>query len=221
MRLASRLKTGRVERWRGGLGAAYLFSRPFVCGCLTSCTMLRFHLPHIEPCVRISRTRLSDWLLSPAHDVSFHFSRDSEKLHIFAGKYSSFRDRLVLWELIGKANLRTVGLFQQRARSQAPFLHRYYPASTVLRACPPPHTAEPAPHGVLVESHDLSPLGFPVFPRSPPPCMPAPLPRRNRPMLSLSCRAATAFPKNETGRLPQFPFRGLLGVHSRSGLHGR
>ena len=41
-------------------------------------------------------------------------------------------------ELIGKANLRTVGLFQERAKSQAPFLHRHYPASTVLRACPPP-----------------------------------------------------------------------------------
>jgi hypothetical protein len=66
-------------------------------------------------------------------------------------------------ELIGKANLRTVGLFQKRTRSQAPFLHRHYPASTVIRACPPPHTAEPAPHGVLVESHDLSPLGLPVF----------------------------------------------------------
>jgi hypothetical protein len=66
-------------------------------------------------------------------------------------------------ELIGKANLRTVGLFQERATSQAPFLHRHYPASTVLRACPPPHTAEPAPRGVLVESHDLSPLGLPVF----------------------------------------------------------
>ena len=65
--------------------------------------------------------------------------------------------------MIGKANLRTVGLFQQHARSQAPFLHRHYPASSVLQACPSPHTAESAPHGVLVESHDLSPLGFPVF----------------------------------------------------------
>jgi hypothetical protein len=62
-------------------------------------------------------------------------------------------------ELIGKANLRTVGLFQKHARSQAPFLHRHYPASTVVRTCPPPHTAEPAPHGVLIESHDLSPHG--------------------------------------------------------------
>src|ERR1700674_5750513 len=69
-------------------------------------------------------------------------------------------------ELIGKANLRTVGLFQERARSQAPSLHRHYPASTVVRACPPPQTAELAPHGVLVESHDLPSLGLPVFRRS-------------------------------------------------------
>jgi len=66
-------------------------------------------------------------------------------------------------ELIGRANLRTLGLFQERARSQAPFLCRSYPVSSVVQTCPPPQTAQPAPHGVLVESHDLSPLGLPVF----------------------------------------------------------
>jgi hypothetical protein len=35
-------------------------TRPFVCGCLTSCTMLRFHIPLIKPDVRVSRIRLSD-----------------------------------------------------------------------------------------------------------------------------------------------------------------
>ncbi len=83
-----------------------------IAGALMSYTLLRFHLPLIEPCVRISRTRLSDWLHSPAHNASFHLGRDSENFTIFAGKYSSFRDRLVVMELIGKANLRTVGLFQ-------------------------------------------------------------------------------------------------------------
>ena len=64
-----------MARWfRWGLSVA----GPFGCRCLTSLTMLRFHFPLIEPCVRISRTRLSDWLRSPAHEVSFHFSRDSE-----------------------------------------------------------------------------------------------------------------------------------------------
>ena len=35
-------------------------SRPFVCGCLTSPTLLRFHIPLIKPDVRVSRNRLSD-----------------------------------------------------------------------------------------------------------------------------------------------------------------
>src|SRR5450755_1713564 len=35
----------------------------------------------------------------------------------------------------------------ERSRSQAPFLHRHYPASSVLRACPPPPTARPVPRG--------------------------------------------------------------------------
>ena len=69
-----------------------------------------------------------------------------------------------LVELIGRANLRILGLFQERARSQAPFLHRRYPASSVVRTCPSPPTAQPAPHGVLAESHDLPPLGLPVLP---------------------------------------------------------
>ena len=54
------LSVSRVERWRGGLGSAYLsVSRPFVCGCLTSVTVPRFHLPLVKPDVRISRIRLS------------------------------------------------------------------------------------------------------------------------------------------------------------------
>ena len=35
-------------------------TRPFVRGCLTSRTMLRFHIPLIKPDVRVSRIRLSD-----------------------------------------------------------------------------------------------------------------------------------------------------------------
>jgi hypothetical protein len=122
-------------------------------------------------------------------------------------------------ELIGKANLRTLGLFQERAKSQAPFLHRHYPASSVLRACPPPQTAQSAPHGVLVESHDLSPLGLPVLPVDSSfthaiaitPAGPVEIRR------SLA-RPAAAFPIGQAGRLPHYPFRGLLGVHSRYGL---
>src|ERR1051326_4171591 len=69
---------GRVERWRGGLGAAYLCPALSSAGASLAAPCSVSTLPLIEPCVRISRTRLSDWLLPPAHDVSFHFSRDSE-----------------------------------------------------------------------------------------------------------------------------------------------
>jgi len=63
---------GRVEMWRGGLGCGLfsLLARPFVCECHNIATMLRFHIPLIEPDVRISRIRLSDWLHRPAHDGS-------------------------------------------------------------------------------------------------------------------------------------------------------
>ena len=46
--------------WRGGLGTAYLFSAPFVWRCLSIRSVPRFHIPLIEPDMRISRIRLSD-----------------------------------------------------------------------------------------------------------------------------------------------------------------
>jgi hypothetical protein len=46
-----------VARWcRCSLSVA----GPFVCRCLTSFTMLRYHIPLIEPDRRISRIRLSE-----------------------------------------------------------------------------------------------------------------------------------------------------------------
>ena len=53
----------------------------------------------------------------------------------------------------------------KRIRSQAPFLRRRYPASLVLRACPPPHTARPLPHGRPVGALP-PPLGLPVLRRT-------------------------------------------------------
>jgi hypothetical protein len=213
---------GRVERWRGGVGFGIVLCRGFpVCASIAACLT-----PFPPPA---HRTRRADFphralrLASPASTRTLCFisgvTPKTSQSSLASKVLSVTAESLV--ELIGKANLRTVGLFQERAKSQAPFLRQSYPASSVVRACPPPQTTRPAPHGVPVESHDLSSKGLPVFRRFPLPCMPTPLPRRNRPMLSLSSRAATAFPKKETGRLPQFPFRGLLSVHSRFGLHGR
>jgi hypothetical protein len=42
-------------------------SDPFGCRCLTGSSMLRLHIPLIEPDVRISRIRLSDWFHVVAH----------------------------------------------------------------------------------------------------------------------------------------------------------
>ena len=54
------------------------------------------------------------------------------------------------------------------------------------------------------------------------PCVPPPLPRRNRPVrMSLTSRPVAAFPEKQAGRLPHYAFRGLLGVHSRCGPYGR
>ena len=50
----------------------------------------------------------------------------------------------------------------KRVRSQAPFLRRHYPASRVLRACPPPHTARPGPRGLPV-GEPPPPPGLPVL----------------------------------------------------------
>lgn len=53
-------------------------------------------------------------------------------------------------------------------------------------------------------------------------CMPSSLPRRNPWVLvSLASPETTAFPEIRAGRLPHYPFRGLLDVYSRYGLHTR
>lgn len=46
--------------WRGGLGNGLSVSDSFGCRCLTSPTMLRFHIPLFKPDVRFSRIRLPD-----------------------------------------------------------------------------------------------------------------------------------------------------------------
>ena len=115
-------------------------SGSFVCRCLPNPTVLRFHLPLIEPDVRICRIRLSDGVRQPAHEQTRRCA-----LHRLP---SSFRNRRVVG-----GGTRQHGhspdswLLPERSRSQAPFLHRHYPVSSVLRACPPPHTARPVPRG--------------------------------------------------------------------------
>ena len=53
--------------------------------------------------------------------------------------------------------------------------------------------------------------------------MPSPLPRRDclGVVVLLFLQAAAAFPEFWPGRLPHYPFRGLLSVYSRYGLRTR
>jgi hypothetical protein len=101
-------------------------------------------------------------------------------------------------------------------------LHRRYPVSTLLRASPSPCTARPIPHGLPVEGHTPSPPRLPLLR-----LMSFDACRRYYPGGTAECvrrsssSAAAAFPKFEVGRLPHLSFRGLLGVHSRFGLHHR
>ena len=53
-------------------------------------------------------------------------------------------------------------------------------------------------------------------------CMPSPLPRQVRwNPFARTVPSASAFPRIQVGRLLHYPFRGLLSVHSRYGLHAR
>ena len=102
------------------------------------------------------------------------------------------------------------------------FLDRHYPASTVVRASPPPWRPGLAPHGVPVGAC-TPPTGLPVLPRLPSSIhADATTPAETvRCICRLSSRPSSAFPLPWEGRLPHYSFRGLLSVRSRSGLYGR
>src|ERR1700745_4150788 len=62
--------------------------------------------------------------------------------------------------------------------TEVPSLCRSYPASSVVRTSPPPHTGRPVSHELPVDHEQRSPLGLPVLPLIPCVCMPSPLPRQ-------------------------------------------
>ena len=83
---------------------------------------------------------------------------------------------------------------------------RLSPASSVLRASLPPHTARPDPRGLPV-GDTPPPLGLPVLRSDLLVYMPSPLPRRDRWVRALLPSPTTAaFPDLQAGRLPHYPF---------------
>ena len=106
---------------------------------------------------------------------------------------------------------------------EPPFLRRHYPASSVLRAHPPPRRPGLTLAGCRL-ARATPPTGLPVlqrFPSSTHASTTTPA-ETARCMRCFSSRAAVGLPLISGGSAPASKrFRGLLGVHSRSGLHGR
>ena len=97
---------------------------------------------------------------------------------------------------------RSLSPFGHLSAPEAPFLDRHYPASSVLRASPPPcRPGLPLTGFRLVRAHHRQ--GFPCCYRPPLPCVPPPLPRRSRSVLaSLASRPVAAFPVTAVKRHP-------------------
>ena len=99
--------------------------------------------------------------------------------------------------------------FQHRSRTRGPFLHRHYPASSVLRPRPPPQGAGSVPHDTTVgqRRHASRPEGLPVLHTIPLSHMPSPLPRRNRWVrVSLSFPNGGGLPRKSGGSASALPF---------------
>ena len=92
---------------------------------------------------------------------------------------------------------RRLSPFSHPSSPEAPFLDRHYPASSVVRASPPPLPARPDPCGLPVDAC-TSPTGLPVLPPSP-----------------SSMRAAATTPAEPVGaRVALFPTDGSLPRYS-------
>ncbi len=129
--------------WRGGLEAAYLFP-PLSSGGASIAS----------PC-SVSTSRSSNRTCGfPASGsptaVAFRHTLPalSRRLHLKA-KLVPGSPGLSL-EVIGLRHSPNLCSLPKRGRSQAPSLHRHYPALQVLRACPPPQSARPGPRGLPV-----------------------------------------------------------------------
>ena len=142
---------------------------------------------------------------------------------LFVGPYSSFRDRRTVgW--VARPYGQSPGSWSlpQRTRSQVPSLHRHYPASTVLQTCPPPLGGPACPSRASGwERHRPTAGASRVACRFPFHTCHRPYPGGTGRAVSLVAQPAAAFPIGPVGRLPHCAFRGLLGVHSRYGLHVR
>jgi len=96
-------------------------------------------------------------------------------------------------------NLLVLYYFTHWSRTEAPFLHQHYPASSVLRASPPPQDARTVPHGRPVDLPLITPRGFPCCVRFP--CVHAvtTTPAQRLGSLMLNHPVVSAFPEMAIG----------------------
>src|SRR5439155_9610614 len=101
--------------------------------------------------------------------------------------------------------------------TEAPSLHRRYPASSVVRTSPPPHTTRPGSRELSVDPYYII-AGASRVTSDPLACMPSPLPRQVQwNLFARTVPLSSAFPEIQAGRPLHYPFRGLLSVYSRYG----
>ena len=88
--------------------------------------------------------------------------------------------------------------------TEAPSLHRRYPASAVLRASPPPQTARPGSHELPVDHCDHR-WGFPCCLWSPLPACRRHYPGRTDGPVRSYCPIGVGLPRNSGGSAPALP----------------
>src|SRR5262249_4965607 len=139
----------RVEDGRGSLGHA---------------ATLRFPSPLIEPDVRISRIRLSDWLHRKAHETTADRKRHLRGVSLPSPHDTAFSEGPGSCRCLqAQCQSPSPRLLQSQPRGQVPPPRRISPASTVLCPCPPPANA--AARGD-VEAATLAPNGSPPITRT-------------------------------------------------------
>src|SRR5712664_690795 len=169
-------------------------------------------------CSRLFRLAVPHWL----DHGSVSTSRSSNRTCRSPASGSRTRPHAFVWRATPSAIPEPVVEFIGCPITEAPSLHRNYPASAVLRTSPPPQGARPVPHGLPVGRRSGHALGLPVL-RTLSLCTccrhyPGAASGRIVRSFTQSCQPS---PKGLSGRPAHRPFRGLLGVHSRYGLHTR
>jgi hypothetical protein len=145
----------RVGKWRGGLGAAYpvltlsVVSASLAAPCSVSTS------PSSNRTCRFAASGSPTGFATRATAACVHAA--------FLGLARGFRDRRI-HKGVARPSGQSLDARSRlpRARSQAPSLSRRYPASLVLRACPPPHRGPACPSRASGWG-TAPPLGFPVL----------------------------------------------------------